>query len=148
MRAISIILIGCLPIFCGCSALISLQGLDVESLASRDQVHRELGSPKKLETVNNSIVEHFQTRRKLSEPHRGVALLFGTSCGVFETWSFPYELYLLSRRTILGQAIHVSYDPDGKVNRLIVEDNGDFLYQGGREIKYPAEIENDNSTPD
>lgn len=121
---------------CGCSVFIARSGFDVGTLSSREQIQEKFGSPVSTETIDGHFQETYVTRRKLSEDFRsygmgmGVVMTFGTG----ELLSFPYELYLLGRRTIFGQKLHALYDPAGRFSHIIVENNGDFLYGGGEFI--------------
>jgi YD repeat-containing protein len=117
MRYLALLLLACVPLFAGCSVYIARMGKDLDRLATREQVHADFGEPCRTGTVDGNAFEDYRTRRKMSERLRSCeqGMAFVMTFGVGELGWFPYELYLLGRRTLLGQEVRFVYDDAGRV---------------------------------
>lgn len=132
MRAsLNIVMAGSLLVS-GCSAYIADAGYDISRVSSREMAHAEFGLPKKIETVEGQVVEHYRTRRKLHEidKARVECTLAALSLGSSEVVFLPLELYLLGRRTLWGQDFRIYYHLDGSIDHIYVDNNGDDYILG------------------
>ncbi|MBV9121755.1 MAG: hypothetical protein JO112_00160 [Planctomycetes bacterium] len=109
--------------FTGCSLLIARSGMDLQTLTTREEVHHKFGPPLATGTIDGHPFEDFHTRRKISEPERSAGWSMGLAMtwGLVEFYLFPHEVYLLGRRTFLGQDIRFTYDSAGKVATVFLE---------------------------
>src|SRR5438874_8732579 len=87
----------------GCSAFIASSGMDLQLLATRNQVHERFGAPVKSGAEDE--FEEYRTRRKVSQFYRSSsdAMGFAMTAGLYEFIAFPSELYLLGRNALVGQ---------------------------------------------
>jgi hypothetical protein len=130
MRCASLILIATTTLLSnGCAALIARSGEHLGTLTTREKVHEKFGEPLARGTVEEQPregypfptlglpFEEFRTRRKIAEPSRSASLGMSAvmTFGLGELIMFPYELYLLGNRTLLGQDIRFVYDSAGTV---------------------------------
>jgi hypothetical protein len=105
---------------CGCSFLIMRSGEDVSKLENQSQVRKRFGTPDVSGENEGVRFDIYHTRRKIDEQFRamcsgeGWAMSFGT----LEFVAFPVELYMLCRRTLLGQELQFSYGPSGNVTGI------------------------------
>jgi hypothetical protein len=108
----------------GCSMFIAKAGKDLSPLESREDARAQFGEPIATGTDGESPFEEFRSRQKLSEPARasthgmGIAMTFF----LFELYLFPRELCFLTKRTLFGQTIRVIYSPDGRIERMKIDD--------------------------
>jgi len=104
----------------GCSVLIARSGVDLHTLTTREKVHEKFGKPSASGTAEGKPFEEFRTRRKIAEPFRGdlLGMSFAWTWGLAEVITFPYELYLLGNRSLLGQDIRFTYDSSGIVRHI------------------------------
>jgi YD repeat-containing protein len=130
------------PFFCGCTGLIKLSGKDVSELSTRDQVHEAFGSPDQTTSEKDQTTEYYTTRRKLKDVWelQGMGMGYAMTWGVLEPYWFPRELYLVSRRTVVGQILEFTYDGSGTVKEI--RRDGDtvpswFLDQANKKVQSP-----------
>lgn len=145
MRGLSLLLIaGFLP-FSGCSVLIARSGFDLQDLKSREQVHKEFGPPRTSETIDDGLAEHYRTRRKLSNELEATqfGIGFAMTFGIGEIYAFPYELYLVGSRTLLGQEFWVVYDSRGEVDYISFREIDD-VPPGLGEIESSGQADDDD----
>jgi YD repeat-containing protein len=123
MRRILWLVLACSLISSGCSFLIAGSGMNVHRLTTRQDFHREFGPPSETGTEAGQVFEEFHTRRKISEPFRAshLGMEVTMSLGLGEFIAFPWEVYRLGSRTLLGQTLRVTYDPDGRVSRTSLD---------------------------
>lgn len=131
MRIVSFLLIATIPLLSGCAALIAQSGTDLTQLQTREEIHTKLGKPSCEGIQDGKFFEEYRTRRKIAEdefslpvPSYGYSLM-GT-CGAIDLVLVPYEILLVSGRTLLGQKIRVTYGKKGKVEDI--ELNGNSLF--------------------
>jgi hypothetical protein len=117
MRCGRLILTALLIPTCGCAAIIAKSGKNIDTLTTREEVHKKLGAPDSTELNEDQWTDTYLTRQKISEWRRGggEGLYFAMSFGLTEFEAFPAEIYLLGRRTLLGQELSFHYDADGRV---------------------------------
>jgi len=103
--------------------LIAQSGEDLSTLTTKEQVDEHFGTPCATGANGGQSFEDFTTRRKISEPLRidGYSMSLGMTYGIGELYLFPYELYLLGRRTILGGHLRFVYDDKGSVTAVFLD---------------------------
>jgi hypothetical protein len=107
----------------GCSLLIASSGKDLSKLTTKEEVHKEFGEPASTGLIEGHPYEDFTTRRKIGDPigseraGMGCAMTFGT----IELIAFPFELYRVTRGTVLGQDLRFAYDNSGNVIRVFLD---------------------------
>ena len=116
-----LIVIALLPT--GCSMLIARSGSDLSKLTTRELVHEKFGEPSTVGRADGESFEEFRTRRKIAEPLRSASLGMGIvmTYGLGEFICFPYELYLLVRRTAFGQDVRFTYNSTSTVTRVFLD---------------------------
>src|SRR5262245_27122075 len=123
LRLAHVLLTACAFLASGCSAWIANCGTDIHTVTTREQANLRFGIPCASGTTNGQPYEEFRTRQKISEPFlaHGNGVGFVMSFGVSELFAFPYELYLLGRRTLLGQNLRFTYDRTGSVTEVLLD---------------------------
>jgi hypothetical protein len=104
----------------GCSLLLMRTGTDID-LGSRDDVHRELGSPTSTNEEHGQHCEEYFTRRKIAESYSTTqleAMSHFRTLFIFEPIVFPIEFYTAIKRSVVGQQIQFTYDADGKITSI------------------------------
>ena len=101
-------------------ALVISSGKDLGALATREEVLEDFGTPVVCGEVDGKFYEEFRSHRKISESWRQPYDLFADSVtlGFAEVILFPSEVYIASRRSIMGQTIRFVYDSDGYVKSV------------------------------
>ena len=118
MRIASLLLIAFASLSSGCSAFIASRGKDLTVLKTKDEVRAVLGEPNRCGVEDGVVFEEYRTRRKIVTPRWALygdeylTLLYLT-CGTSELALTPIELYLMGKRTLLGQTIRVTYGATG-----------------------------------
>ncbi len=130
MRLARLLILASLSLSAGCAALIAGVGKDLTGLKTRDEVHAALGPPATAGLADGTPFEEYRTRRKIVEGwnryDEGYAMMLMMTCGAVDLICVPHELYLLGRRTLLGQTIRVTYDAAGTVTGMTLD--GASLY--------------------
>jgi hypothetical protein len=123
MRPIYILLAISMVGSSGCSFMIAGAGTDLRSITTREEVHKQFGTPLTSEVIDGQSVETFHTRQKICEPiwASGMEMAVGMSIGLAEIVCGPVEFVRLVQRTVLGQELNVIYDATGKVKRWELE---------------------------
>jgi hypothetical protein len=98
--------------------MIACSGKDLNKLETREQVYKKFGDPETTTKKDGFVVESYRTRQKIRDNSiRTASLGMGIvmTYGFGEFYLFPRELFILTRRTVLGQTISFAYDDDGDV---------------------------------
>lgn len=95
----------------GCSMLIAEAGTRYSEFDTREKAHKLFGEPINSGTSEGQQFEEFFTRRKFDTGGglEGLARFICT-LGLNELYLFPAELFRVTRSTVLGQTIRVTYD--------------------------------------
>jgi hypothetical protein len=103
----------------GCSFVIARAGIDLHSITTREEVHKQFGTPLTSEVIDGQSVETFHTRQKICETiwASGMEMAVGMSFGLFELEAWPIEVVRLVQHTAFGQDLYVTYDTTGKVTK-------------------------------
>jgi hypothetical protein len=118
MRHARLALSVCLTLSCGCACMIAGAGKDLGRVGSKEEMHALLGEPVARGVAGGEQYEEFRTRRVIANSQwdcEGYCILCATTCCAPDLVCVPYQLGLLAKRTVLGQTIRVTYDPDGGV---------------------------------
>lgn len=112
----------------GCTAALIKRGIEPQSLTP-ERVAEEFGAPAATATDNGESKVTFRTRRKFARSSDADFALWGSiiTCGFGELVMFPKELFRLSRTTVLGQEVVVTYGAMGCVYGVTV--NGQNVYR-------------------
>ncbi len=127
-RIACFLLVATTPLLSGCASIIARTGTDLYCLKSKEEVQAKLGKPVATGMEDGEFFEEYRTRRKIAEqwPARcsgiGYAMLVTMTCGTSELISVPNELFILGRRTLLGQPIRVTYGEDGSVKYVRLDE--------------------------
>ncbi len=133
----------------GCSVLIAQSGTDLQSLVTRDQVRAKLGKPAASGSQDGVNFDQFRTRRKFADEMEAASdgMGFAMTAGLLEFIAFPREVYLLAKRTIVGQDLRFEYDESGDVSNASLDGawpyvqrpatwpNADRQTRSGEEVK-------------
>ncbi len=102
----------------GCSVMIAGSGTDADALLTRDEVHREFGTP----DLSNISFDEYHTRRKIKD-RRGsnywVAII--ASAWVLEPYLTFTEMKSCLKTLVSGRAVRFHYDEHGRVRAVYVE---------------------------
>jgi hypothetical protein len=119
------VLVFCAALSNGCSMLIAQSGKDLNICATREEVRAELGEPCASGVEEGKRFEEYRSRWKISEAGSYGCLTYGMgfamTFGASELLLFPQALYLLGKRTVLGQTVRVTYDDAGIVTGLYLD---------------------------
>jgi hypothetical protein len=123
MRCGRLLLAALLIPTCGCSTLIAKSGKNIDAIATREDAREKLGTPDSSSENGDLTIDTYQTRQKISEWRRGggEGTYFAMSFGLTEFAAFPTEVYILGRRTVLGQELSFHYDATGKVVEVYLD---------------------------
>lgn len=141
MRGLSLLLITASAFCSGCGIPIAdsfaRSGFQLRSVTTKARAREEFGTPAKTDLADGQLVEHYRTRRKLAEPYRMMPMGCGSAVTyvTLDAIAIPNELYLLGRRSLVGQDFRIVYDSDETIREIVVEDNGDFLFSGGFSVQ-------------
>jgi YD repeat-containing protein len=132
MRCGRLIIIALLLPSCGCSALIADGGKDLSPIKTREQIRTEFGNPDESGQTTEEAFDTYHTRRKVSEQIRSWQVGMGVvmTYGLAEVLLFPNEVYLLTRRTALGQELKFFYDSSGRVIRIHLDGEDTVCHLG------------------
>ncbi|HEV8062776.1 MAG TPA: hypothetical protein VGP68_23045 [Gemmataceae bacterium] len=124
MRSVYLLLSACALLSGGCSCMIAQSGKDLEPIVRRDQVHREFGEPQATGVTDGQTFDDYKTNLKISEPQRAADLSMSDAMtfGFEEFIAFPQELYLLCSRKMFGQTIRFTYNAEGNVTGVYLDD--------------------------
>jgi len=116
-------------LFSGCSVFIAQSGTDLQPLVTRHQVHEKLGEPATSGFEDGAAFDQYRTRRKFSDEMAaaGDGMGFAMTVGLGEFFAFPHELYLLAKRTIVGQDVRFEYDDSGVVTHASLDGAWPYL---------------------
>jgi YD repeat-containing protein len=103
-----------------------ISGKDLTTLKTREAIHDQFGEPSATGFAEGKPFEEFRTRWKISEQKTAKCMTYGMGLamtfGMGEPfYFFPHELYLLGKRTLLGQTIRVTYDGSGNVAGILLD---------------------------
>ena len=117
MRIACLLLVAFASVSSGCSAFIGSRGNDVTVLKTKDEVRAVFGEPVTNGVEEGQSFEEYRTRRKIATFSRiygeGYFMLLVATGGTSELVMTPIELYLMGKRTLLGQTIRVTYGATG-----------------------------------
>ena len=118
MRIACILLAALASLSSGCSCFIASRGKDVTALKTKEEVRAVFGEPTRSGVEDGLCFEEYRTRRKIVTPMwvgggEGYVMLLVMTCYTSELGLTPIELYLMGKRTLLGQTIRVTYDATG-----------------------------------
>ena len=91
------------------------------TFTDRTQVRETFGPPISVsETAGGGAVETFHSRRKFSEPEKGIGICMADvlTLGLAELYLFPHEVVIASWRSVVGQRLEVEYDREGRVTNV------------------------------
>jgi hypothetical protein len=103
-------------------------------------MHALLGEPVARGVAEGVEYEEFRTRMVIAKSQwlaEGYGMLWVTTCGAVDLIGVPYELCLLSKRTLLGQTIRVTYRQDGGIAN--VERDGESVLEFDGAFRAPDE---------
>ena len=99
--------------------MIGRAGKDLGSIETKQQMHAFLGEPVAKGVDESGPYEEFRTRKVIAESPlsygEGYAMLLFMTCGAVDLVAVPEQLYLLGKRSLLGQTVRVTYDQQGAV---------------------------------
>jgi hypothetical protein len=103
---------GCCPSF-----LLATSGKDLGTLPTREQVREEFGTPVASGVEDGKHFEDFHTRRKIADRrgYFGYPMGYAMTLGLIEFYALPRQLFITSKRSVLGQDLRFIYDETGKV---------------------------------
>jgi len=112
----------------GCSLFIAQSGTDLQSFSTRDQVRARFGTPTANGSQDGVAFDQYRTRRKFADEREAASngMGFAMTFGLSEFIAFPREVYLLAKRTIVGQDLRFDYDESGDVSNASL--NGVWPY--------------------
>jgi hypothetical protein len=129
--------------------MIARAGKDLGSVETKQQMHAVLGEPAVKGVEERGPYEEFRTREVIAEDWsvkgEGYAMLLGTTCGAVELVAVPYQLYLLGKRSLLGQTVRVTYGQDGAI--IGVERDGESVIGLFRPRRHREAQATDDSQP-
>ena len=116
----------------GCAGLIARSGLDPTQLQTAEDVHGKFGKPYASGSANDALkedqsvprnaafYEDYMVRQKIATSNygEGYVMLLLITFGTAEFLALPPELFLLAKRSILGQKLRFTYDIEGRLIRL------------------------------
>jgi hypothetical protein len=143
MRLISLAFVAITLLTSGCAGMISGVGTRLLFLTTREEIHAQLGEPTVSGFADGEPFEEYHTRRKISEAGTlrlgdGYAMAWVATLGAIDLICVPHELYLLGRRSLLGQTVRVTYDEAGTITDLRL-DGEQYLITGGSSDRHPVE---------
>jgi len=125
MRAAYPFLLAAVSLSAGCAGLIATKyGEDLSVLKSKEEVRAHLGEPETSGVADGHPFEEYRTRRLIANPwdldfiSPGYAMGLIATLGTIDLILVPQQVFLVTKRTILGQTIRVTYDPAGSVTGL------------------------------
>jgi YD repeat-containing protein len=99
--------------------------------------------------VDDHPYEEFRTRKVIADENfsrgDGYAIGFIITLGTSELIEVPYQLFLLTKRTVLGQTIRVTYDKYGNI--AYVTRDGQTISSFVRNLERSAEKESGDVQP-
>jgi hypothetical protein len=108
----------------GCSLLIAESGQNIDRLQNREEVVAALGKPTQVGEQDGKAFEEFETRRKIAERSiysAHISISIAHSMGLAEIVLCPYQLWMVSKRTLFGQQIRFIYNDQGEVIEVIYD---------------------------
>lgn len=101
----------------GCSMMLGEVGLTYDGLETREQARQLFGKPIASGTENGNAFEEFHTRRLIRDISRSGKQLewLLRTYGLSELYFVPLELAMMTRTTIFGHTVRVTYDVNGRV---------------------------------
>ena len=100
----------------GCSLILSDIGPEYSEFDTREKAHKLFGKPTSAGSEDGQAFEEFYTRRKFKDGGGMEDLArFYCTLGLNELYLFPVALFRLTRTTILGQTLRLTYDEEGSV---------------------------------
>jgi hypothetical protein len=112
----------CLAFCSGCTGLIAGAGKDLGKVSSREEMHAVLGKPVASGVAEGKQYEEFRTRKVIAQDQTGTGeayvIYWASTFGTIELIGVPYQLWLLGKRTLLGQTIRVTYEQDGAIGEV------------------------------
>jgi hypothetical protein len=119
MRAASLLVILATLPASGCAALIAASGREPNSFTEQ-QVRAEHPDAVATSTEGGTSLT-FRTREKIADRTKAYSMGYAMTLGLGEFVWFPWEVYGVTRGTLLGQMVRVRYDSDGKVIDVTVD---------------------------
>jgi hypothetical protein len=133
MRIVCFLLITATTLVSGCAARIARSGTDLTPLKSKEEIHAKLGKPVRTGIEESQFFEEYRTHRKIADPNPfkyfgpGYAMAVILTCGLCEPICVAGELCRVSRQTVLGQTVRVTYDSTGSVTNIYLD--GESLFE-------------------
>jgi hypothetical protein len=141
MRRAILLLFVSTPLMSGCAALIAQSGQHLSQIASRNELQATLGTPVAMGVVDGQPYEEFRTRKVIADElfsdGDGYFIAFAVTFGTIDLIEVPHQLFLLTKRSVLGQTIRVTYDKKDKISH-ITRDDQDIGYWFGK-LTAPSE---------
>jgi hypothetical protein len=117
MRVVLVFATAALLSSAGCSFLLATSGKDLGTLPTREEVREEFGPPVASGVEDGAHYEDFHTRRKIADwrDGTGYAMGYAMTLGLVELYALPRQVFITSKRSVLGQDLRFYYDETGKV---------------------------------
>lgn len=118
----------------GCSMMLAEAGTRYSEFDTREKAHKLFGKPINSGSIEGHQFEEFFTRRKFSDGG-GLEDLARFICtlGLNELYLFPTELFRVTRSTVLGQTIRITYEEDGCIKTYDIALGKPTVRQTGNE---------------
>ena len=132
MRVAVLLVLAGLSSSAGCSYLVATSGKNPGTLANREEVRQTFGTPAATGLEDGRYYEDFYTRRKIADWHgmTGYSMGYAMTLGFIEFYCLPRQLFITSKRSVLGQDLRFVYDETGKVVQVRLDGQLLPVYSG------------------
>jgi len=105
----------------GCASELAGAGKDLGALTSLEEMRDGLAEYGASGVAEGKRYEEFRTRKVIAQNqdgHEGYIIAWASTFGTIDLIAVPYQVYLIGKRSVVGQTVRVTYDEDGSIGEV------------------------------